>query len=228
MPVLERDVKAPARGADGASDWAAGLPPVPPRPWDDEGGPRFGPGGPAFSNARLGMLMLLAGETMFFGGLVAAFLQLRLSAPVWPPAGQPRLPAGLTALNTAVLLASSYAFARALRAIRADDRRGLTRWLGWTGVLGATFLAVQGVEWGRLVHFGLTVSSGIYGAVFYTLVGIHGVHVLGAVAWLLVALRMAQVGRYRRGAHVSLSCCAMYWHFVVTLWPVLYFLVYLA
>jgi heme/copper-type cytochrome/quinol oxidase subunit 3 len=204
------------------------LPPAPPRSWDDEGGPRFGPGGPAFSNARLGMLMLLAAETMFFGGLVAAFLQLRLSAPVWPPAGQPRLPVGLTALNTAVLLASSYAVARALRAIQADDRRGLVRWLGWAAALGATFLAVQGIEWARLVHFGLAVSSGIFGAVFYTLVGIHGVHVAGAVAWVLVTLGMAQGGRYRRGAHVSLSCCAMYWHFVVALWPILYFLVYLA
>jgi len=228
MPALETEIQTrERRGTAGAPDWV-GLPPAPPQSWDGEGDPRFGPGGPPFSNARLGMLMLLAGETMFFGGLIAAFLQLRLSASVWPPAGQPRLPAGLTALNTVVLLVSSYAFGRALRAIRADDRRGLTRWLGWTGVLGATFLAVQGIEWIRLVHFGLTVSSGIYGAAFYTLIGVHGAHVVGAVTWLAVVLRGATGGRYRRGAHVSLSCCAMYWHFVVALWPILYFLVYLA
>jgi cytochrome c oxidase subunit 3 len=174
------------------------------------------------------MALLLGAESMFFGGLVAAFLQLRLAAPVWPPPGQPRLPLGLTAVNTAVLLASSYTFARALRAARVDDRAGLLRWLGLTGALGAGFLAVQGVEWARLVHFGLTVSSGVYGAAFYTLVGVHGAHVLGAVTWLLVTLRVAGGGRYDRRDHVGLACCAMYWHFVVALWPILYTLVYLA
>jgi cytochrome c oxidase subunit 3 len=226
MFALDTKRQRRERRPDGVSDWDR-LPPRPPRPWDGEGGPRFGSGGPAFSNARLGMLMLLTGETMFFGGLIAAFLQLRLSASVWPPAGQPRLPLGLTAVNTVVLLVSSYAFSRALRAIHADDRPGLTRWLGWTGGLGTAFVAVQGFEWIRLVHHGLTVSSGIYGAVFYTLIGVHGAHVVGAVAWLAVTHRLATRGRYRRGDHVSLSCCAMYWHFVVALWPVLYFLVYL-
>jgi heme/copper-type cytochrome/quinol oxidase subunit 3 len=174
------------------------------------------------------MLTLIGGETMFFGGLVVAFLNLRLGAPVWPPPGQPRLPLGLTALNTLVLLASSGTFVRALRAVRAGDRAGLLRWLGWTGGLGALFLLVQGVEWTRLVGFGLRVSSGVYGATFYTLIGIHGAHVLGAVIWLGVVLGLARAGRFTARQHVGLVCCAMYWHFVVALWPVLYVLVYLA
>jgi heme/copper-type cytochrome/quinol oxidase subunit 3 len=174
------------------------------------------------------MLMLLAGEAMFFGGLVMAFLQLRLTAAVWPPASQPRLPVGLTFVNTLVLLASSYALARGLRALRAEDQRGLRRGLGWALSLGGLFLAVQGLEWGRLIHFGLTMQSGVFGATFYTLVGIHGAHVLGAVVWLGLTLVGARRGRYSREAHVSLSCCAMYWHFVVALWPILYLLVYLA
>jgi heme/copper-type cytochrome/quinol oxidase subunit 3 len=173
------------------------------------------------------MLMLLGGETMFFGGLIVAFLQLRLGAPVWPPTGQPRLPIGLTAVNTLVLLASSWTLVRALRAARADDRAGLARWLGLTWGLGALFLAIQGVEWTRLVHFGLRVSSGIYGATFYTLIGVHGAHVLGAVAWLGGALWLARRGRITWDRHVGLDCCAMYWHYVVALWPVLYLLVYL-
>jgi heme/copper-type cytochrome/quinol oxidase subunit 3 len=172
--------------------------------------------------------MLLGGETMFFGGLVIAFLQLRLGAPVWPPPGQPRLPIGLTAINTVILLASSGALVRALRAVRAGDGTGLTRWLRLTWSLGALFLVIQGIEWTRLVHFGLRVSSGIYGATFYTLIGVHGAHVVGAVAWLTAILWLARRGRFTRHRHVALLCAAMYWHFVVALWPVLYLLVYLA
>jgi heme/copper-type cytochrome/quinol oxidase subunit 3 len=174
------------------------------------------------------MLVLFAAEAMFFGGMVAAFLHLRLGAAVWPPPGQPRLPVGLTALNTLVLLASSYTVVRALRAVRAGDQRRLVTWLRVTLGLGALFLAVQGVEWARLVHFGLTASSSAYGSTFYTLIGTHGVHVLGAVGWLAVVLGAAGRGRYTAGAHVGLTTCAMYWHFVVAVWPLLYVLIYLA
>lgn len=232
MPIADpgagtRIGRAPAELLDRDRRPPAPRPPSGEDPWPDDGGESPGPA-PALANWRLGMLMLLAGESMFFGGLVTAFLHLRLSAPVWPPPLQPRLPVGLTFVNTLILLASSYVLVRATRAIRADDRRGLTWGLGITGLLGALFLIVQGVEWVRLVHFGLRVSSGTYGATFYTLIGAHGVHVAGAVIWLALVLVAALRGRYTRTGHVALSCCAMYWHFVVALWPILYLLVYLA
>ena len=207
-----------------------GRSPGPPEHHDGYGDDASTPSaeGRPFSNARLGMLMLLGGEIMFFGGLVVAFLQLRLGAPVWPPPGQPRLPVGLTALNTLVLLASSWTLVRALRMARAGDQAGLVRWLGWTWGLGVLFLVIQGIEWTRLVGFGLRVSSGIYGATFYTLIGVHGAHVLGAAAWLGGVLWLARRGRFTPARYAPLECCAIYWHFVVALWPVLYVLVYLA
>lgn len=194
---------------------------------DGEGRPTGG-GRSSLSNARLAMLMLLCGEGMFFGGLIIAFLDLRLGASQWPPVGQPRLPVGLTAVSTVVLLVSSYTMARAMRAARTGDHAGLLRRLVATWGLGALFLAVQGVEWVRLVRFGLTVASGVYGATFYTLIGMHGVHVLGAVIWLSAVLVLAARGRYQPHALTGLMCCGMYWHFVVALWPILYLLVYLA
>jgi cytochrome c oxidase subunit 3 len=222
VPVVGPELRGRPAGGTGG-DW---LPPSAPE------GPDPGSGGPAdswppLSNARLGMWMLIATESMFFGGMVAAFLVLRLGAAVWPPPFQPRLPVGVTAVNTLILLASSYALVRAGQAVRRDDRRGLTRWLLYTGLLGGLFLAVQGIEWVRLVHFGLTVSSGIYGATFYTLIGTHGVHVLGALTWLALVLAGAARGRYTARDHVGVATCAMYWHFVVGLWPILYVLVYL-
>jgi heme/copper-type cytochrome/quinol oxidase subunit 3 len=228
VPVLDLEVRS--RETRGPAPDQGGRPPRPPGHHDDNGdGERpASPEGRPLSNARLGMLMLFGGEIMFFGGLVIAFLQLRLGAEIWPPPGQPRLPIGLTALNTLVLLASSWTLVRALRAIRAGDQAALVRGLGWTWGLGVLFLVIQGIEWTRLVHFGLRVSSGIYGATFYTLIGIHGAHVLGAAVWLGGALWLAGRGRFTRDRYVALDCCAMYWHFVVALWPVLYVLVYLA
>ncbi len=174
-----------------------------------------------FDGAKVGMLIFLGAETMLFAGFVAAFVVFRLSAPVWPPPLQPRLPVGVTALSTAVLLLSGYTMWRALRAGRDGDHGGLGRSLTLTGLLGATFLGMQGYEWARLLTFGLTASSGIYGGTFYALIGAHALHVLAALAWLSILLLAP-----RRGPMVPVF--GMYWYFVVGLWPVLYTLVYLA
>jgi cytochrome c oxidase subunit 3 len=93
--------------------------------------------------------------------------------------------------------------------------------------LGAGFLLVQGYEWIRLLHFGLTVSSSVYGGLFYTLIGFHAAHVLGALIWLVLVLFKARRGEYTRHNHTGLQVCSMYWIFVAALWPVLYGLVYL-
>jgi cytochrome c oxidase subunit 3 len=205
------------------------LPPALP---PGEGGDDGRPGGepertPLVSNAVLAMLIFLGAEVMFFAGLIAAFLVLRLGAPVWPPPLQPRLPVEVTGVNTVVLLLSAVPMALALRAVRRGRRAALHRWIWQAALLGALFLAIQGYEWARLVHFGLTVTSGAYGATFYTLVGVHGAHVLGAVAWLLAVAVGARRGRFTPRAHAPVTLAAMYWFFVVFLWPVLYGLVYL-
>jgi Heme/copper-type cytochrome/quinol oxidase, subunit 3 len=115
----------------------------------------------------------------------------------------------------------------ALRANRRDDRTRLLLLLSWTAFLGTGFLLIQGFEWVRLLHFGLTVSSSVYGGLFYTLIGFHGAHVCGALVWLLVVWIKARQGKYNRRNEVGLQMCSMYWIFVVALWPVLYGLVYL-
>ncbi|MEK7714969.1 MAG: cytochrome c oxidase subunit 3 [candidate division NC10 bacterium] len=204
------------------------LPPQPPTGGGED--PGRGPAAPRplFDNVKLGMLFFISGEIMFFGGLVSAFLVLRVSAPVWPPPLQPRLPLGVTGVNTLVLLASSVAMVAALRALARGDRSALVRRLVVTAGLGALFLLVQGYEWARLVHFGLTLSSGIYGSTFYTLIGTHAAHVLGALVWLAVTVALAARGRFADGRTGPLRACSMYWHFVVALWPILYVAVYLA
>ena len=181
---------------------------------------------PPIDNARLGMMLFIGAEGMFFAGLLGAFLVFRFGTIVWPPPFQPRLPIAVTAVNTAILLLSGYTMRRALRSIRKGNSRGLEEWLALTAALGTIFLVVQGYEWARLLQFGLTLSSGIYGATFYTLIGCHAAHVLGAVIWLLIILALAKRHRFSAQRHVGAAVCGMYWAFVVGLWPILFVAIY--
>ena len=171
----------------------------------------------------LGVVILVATEIMFFAGLVSAFLIGRAGARVWPPPDQPRLPVEATALNTAVLLASGILLYLAGRR-SARWSRGLHALLPWAAALGGLFVALQGVEWVRLVRFGLTVTSSTYGGFFYVVVGAHAVHVLAgllALGWVAHLLHRGRLG------DEAFRAVRIFWYFVVGLWPFLYVLVYL-
>lgn len=177
---------------------------------------------PPVSNAQLGMLMLIAAETMLFVGLIGSYLMFRLGSVAWPSAYL-YLPISITWLNTAVLITSGYTMHRVIHAARIGNHPLLRSRLRITTLLGILFLSVQGYEWLQLIRDGLTISTGIYGATFYTLLGCHALHVLAAVVWLSILW-----GRARK--HISLiqlGICRMYWHYVCALWVVLFALVYL-
>jgi len=179
-----------------------------------------------FAPAVLATLLVIAGEIMLFAGLLFVFWVLRLAAPVWPPPLQPRLPVALTGLGTVVLLASSAALVAALRRGRRRDLAGLARGLAGGVLLGALFLTIQGYEWARLLGFGFTAASGLYGTVFYVLIGAHAAHVLAGLSWLGATLWLVR-RNLARATGPRLQACALYWHFVVALWPPLYVSVYL-
>lgn len=197
------------------------------REFSGGGGPPVRPNVPILSNARLAVIMLLGAELMFFAGLIGAFLVFRLSAQVWPPPFQPRLPLGVTGVNTVILLFSALTVHWAVGAARSGAIAGIARHLAWTAILGTAFLLIQGYEWLRMIHFGLTTSSSVYGGLFYTLIGAHGVHVIGGLIWLSAVLWQSKRGRFTKKDFVGVQTTRMYWTFVVALWPVLYGLVYL-
>jgi heme/copper-type cytochrome/quinol oxidase subunit 3 len=203
------------------------LPPVmPPTGGGDDDDGESGPRRPLLDNALLATMVFIGAEVMLFSGLVTSFWVIRVAAAVWPPPLQPRLPVAVTGLNTGILLASSVAMVTAMRALRRGERSTAITRLAAAGALGALFLVIQGYEWVRLVRFGLTVSSGAYGGTFYTLIGAHGLHVVGALAWLVAMLALLAKGRALEPGRGMLRACALYWHFVVALWPVLYVTVY--
>ena len=190
------------------------------------GDPPTGVRQPPVSNLQLAVLIFIAFETMIFAGLLTAYWVLRSGSFAWPPPTLPRLPIAVTWVNTALLLFSAFTMSRATAAIRAGSQAGLRSALVATAVLGVGFLAVQGSEWVRLIHQGLTLSSGTYGSTFYALIGLHAIHVVGAVIWLLTVLAIAQRQKYSQRRHAGVALCAMYWYFVCVLWVVLFGAVY--
>jgi heme/copper-type cytochrome/quinol oxidase subunit 3 len=164
---------------------------------------------------------------MLFAGLISAYLILRAGNEVWPPPFQPRLPVLLTGINTLFLAGSGTFIYRAVRAIRAGVLESMKKYLSLTVLFGGVFLFLQGSEWARLIGYGLTASSSLYGATFYTFIGVHGIHVVAGLVVLLFVLKHALGGAYSVDQHAGVVVCGLYWCFVVGVWPILYILVYM-
>lgn len=176
--------------------------------------------------AMLGILLFIVLEIMFFAGLISAFLVFRFSPVEWPPAGQPRLPIEVTAINTVVLILSGFTFYKALKVLREGKKGLYLSLLTLTTLLGIEFLVTQGYEWIQLVKFGLSVHANVYGGFFYSLVGIHGVHVFCGVLALFWVLVRSLMGAYSAKQNLGVDLCRTYWFFVVGLWPILFGLIY--
>ncbi len=179
--------------------------------------------------ALLGMMLFIGSEVMFFGGLFAAYFNIRATAPIWPPEGIDFIqffPVPIIA--TAILLSSSVSMQWALSRIAAGDRTGLIRGLAVTLVLGLTFLGLQAFDYYGLLtdhHFG--IDSAIYGTLFYTMTGFHGAHVFGGVVGISVILLRAKQGQFSAKHHVAVEAVSAYWHFVDVVWIALFTTIYL-
>jgi cytochrome c oxidase subunit III len=181
----------------------------------------------AVPNGILAMILILTTEVMLFAGLISAYIVNRAGAMVWPPADQPRLPIEVTGINTCILLLSGvilYLFTRRAKNLTAPGNS--INLLLVAMIFGATFLIVQGTEWARLLGYGLTTHSSIYGAFFYTIIGLHGVHVLVGLTILTYLFFKVKSAPSLDTLRSTIISCSLYWYFVVGIWPVLYRLVY--
>ncbi|MDH5561108.1 MAG: cytochrome c oxidase subunit 3 [Deltaproteobacteria bacterium] len=182
---------------------------------------------PLLSNGVLGMILFVFTEVMFFAALISAYLIIRSNEAVWPPWGQPRLPVATTGFNTLVLFISGICLIMAYRSFSDPEKRKKTLlFYGASILLGGFFVLLQGYEWIGLIKFGLTLSSSLYGSLFYLIIGLHGIHAIGAlIAMLVTYLRMS--GDESRVSKAELSTVQFFWFFVVAIWPILYVLLYL-
>lgn len=136
-------------------------------------------------------------------------------------------PAGLPAINTAILLSSSVTVTWAHHALRSNKRSQLILGLALTVILGAIFLVLQAEEYMHAYsELGLTLSSGIYGSTFFMLTGFHGFHVTMGATMLAVILIRSIKGHFSADNHFAFEAVAWYWHFVDVVWLGLFIFVY--
>ncbi len=171
----------------------------------------------------LGMVLFIASEVMFFGGLFAAYFNIRADATQWPPAGLEHLHAKLPAIFTVVLVLSSVTMQMGVFAIRRGNVKALSRWVAITLLLGIVFLCGQVYDY---AHLEFTIRDGVYGSTFYTLTGFHGAHVFGGAIYLFIVLIRSKTGQFSKAHHAAVEGASMYWHFVDVVWIALFFTLY--
>lgn len=173
------------------------------------------------TNVTLGMWLFIASEVMLFGALFSAYALLRANASAWP-LGRAVLNLPIGSINTVVLLTMTALVWRTRSASVSSGRRLL---LAGTA-LAALFLALKGFEYRAEFLHGWRPSTDTFFATYFTLTGLHAVHVLvGAVANLWAVAGAAAVGdAMAMGRFRSL---ALYWAFVDVVWLVMFVLFYL-
>ena len=122
----------------------------------------------------LGMVMFLGSEIMLFGSFFTIFFYIRFTHTAWPPPGID-LPVEATGINTAILISSSFTMHWALVSIKRDQRFGLIVGLFLTLAMGLTFLSLQMHEY---LNLGFTPSNNAFASGFFSLTGLHGMHVV--------------------------------------------------
>ncbi|MCM8794228.1 MAG: cytochrome c oxidase subunit 3 [Candidatus Omnitrophica bacterium] len=176
--------------------------------------------------AKLGMWLFLASEVMMFAGLLGAYIVLRAGLPDWPHASE-ELNVAAAVVNTVILLSSSMTMALTVAAVHYADKVKIRLFLGLTILLGTAFLGVKGYEYSLKFHHGHLPGSGIFWDCYFTLTGIHGLHVLLGVfanLWIL-SLTLRRDFVEKKGHLVEIS--GLYWHFVDVVWIFLFPMVYL-
>jgi heme/copper-type cytochrome/quinol oxidase subunit 3 len=178
---------------------------------------------PALSPGAWGMLLLIATEGSLFGYLLFSYFYLgALSRGPWPPDGPPDL--HLVVPNTLVLLLSSGTMAWAESGIRRGSGARLKAGLLLTLLLGAGFLAVQGIEY-HAKHFGPTANA--YASAFYIVTGFHGAHVAVGLLMIAVVAVRSFLGHFTAARHEAITNVSWYWHFVDVVWLAVFTSLYL-
>jgi heme/copper-type cytochrome/quinol oxidase subunit 3 len=173
-----------------------------------------------------GMVFFLASEAFFFANLIAAYLYLRVEHGA-SYLEKEKLNIPLAAVNTVILVSSSFVLTWAVGGLKRGNNRRLAIGIGLTLLLGLTFLGVQGYEYMTLVGEGLTVSSSIFGSAFFTLTGFHFAHVSFGALLLLVCFFRSTRGHFTEDHHFGLTATEMYWHFVDVVWVILFATLYI-
>jgi len=181
------------------------------------------------SGLRMGMILFIVSEVMFFLSFFWAFFHSSLAptieiGAVWPPHGIDVLnPWEVPFLNTLLLLSSGAAVTWCHHAIVAGHRDQGIYGLAATIILACLFTALQVFEY---IEAPFSIADSVYGAVFFMATGFHGFHVVVGTVFLAICLvRLVQL-QYTKNHHFGFEAAAWYWHFVDVVWLFLFISIY--
>ncbi len=132
------------------------------------------------NNGKLGIWLFLASEVMLFGALFSTYIILRTGAPVWPH-GADELSVPLGAINTVLLISSSVTMVMAWAMLKLNDFGKHRLYLIATFVLAGIFLVNKYFEYADHLSHGEGPWASTYLAIYFTLTGLHGIHILGGM-----------------------------------------------
>jgi cytochrome c oxidase subunit III len=180
------------------------------------------------TNGKLGIWLFLASEVMLFGALFASYVMLRIGNANWPP-GATYLNVPLATLNTVILISSSVTMVLAWASLARQDFKRFRVFMAITILCGFGFLTVKYFEYSAKFHHELYPSTNTFLAIYFTLTGLHGLHVIGGMA----------VNSYLWGPGSALwktepvhfmnrvENAGLFWHLVDLVWIFLFPILYL-
>lgn len=209
----------------------------------DHGSSSHPPTSTGIDSKKLLMWWFLGSECVLFGSLIATFMIYRNRAQdlsfnlqgvedsglavAGGPFPNQILDQLYTAVSAGVLLFSSFTMVLAVASIGRGNIKAFRVWTLATAMLGGIFLAGQYFEYTEFFHEGLSIQQNIFGAAFFTLTGVHGMHVFVGVIWLTMLSIVSFRGGISKKDHTNVEVAGLYWHFIDIVWIVLFTLVYL-
>jgi heme/copper-type cytochrome/quinol oxidase subunit 3 len=178
------------------------------------------------TNGKLGVWLFLASEVMLFGALFSSYVILRTGSVTWP---QGALNVWLGMANTFILIGSSVTMVMAWASLKLHDFPKHRLYLIATFVLAGIFLVNKYFEYSSHLAHGEGPWLDTYHAIYYTLTGLHGIHILGGMAVMGYFIGPG-ANLWKRNPEQftnRIEYTGLYWHFVDLVWIFLFPLLYL-
>lgn len=176
----------------------------------------------------LGMFMLIVSEILIFAGFFVAWFYLDATRGPFPPDSYPGLTLSLGAAMTGLLLVGSLTARYGRNAVVEEgDRSKLVLGYAVTVGLGVLFLAVLAFEWSNLLADGLSWTTGPYGAVYYSLAGLHAGHLIAGLVMCGIVIYRARVrDHFSTQRNLMVRTTEAYWHFLTAISIAIFVFIY--
>jgi cytochrome c oxidase subunit 3 len=168
-------------------------------------------------NIKLGLGVFLAVATSLFALFISAYT-IRMEYPDWRPLTEPML----LWVNTGILVLSSVFLQRAWNAAKRNDVQAVWRGVAVGGTFAVAFIIGQLAAWDQLASSGYFITGNPANGFFYVLTGVHALHLMGGLVALSRSVSRLWHGQDMESIKLGVELCAVYWHYLLAVWLILF------